>query len=329
MTTIKTAFVFPGQGAQAVGMGKESSEQDSKIKSIYNSADKIFAEFHSNTTNLSNKSVAEISFNGPETELARTIYTQPAILTLSIALAAKLKEEIASGKISKPNFVAGHSLGEFSALYMADVLSLEDVIKLVTKRAALMENALPGAMTAIIGMNEEQVNTIIASIKDSSVANYNAPDQIVATGTKEAMQKLGEEITAYATANSLSARVIPLNVGGAFHSPLMAGAAAEFAQEIDKADFKDASIPVIQNINAEAVTDAQQIKENLKKQMTGSVQWTKTVQKLIDETNGVSEIWEIGPGKVLAGLTKKQNRRFPVTNISSVSELETALKVAV
>lgn len=317
----KLAFVFPGQGSQSVGMGQESYAQDPLVKSIYDLADKLFAEFHADSASLDLKSISQISFQGPEDELRRTVYTQPAILTLSIALATKIKEKIQSGQFVKPNFVAGHSLGEFSALYMADVLSLEDVISLVIKRAALMELALPGAMSAVVGLSEEELKSLIEKVPNSSVANFNAPDQIVTTGTKEAIQKLDEEINNYAATNSLAVKVIPLSVGGAFHSSLMARAAEEFATEIDKVNFRDASIPVIQNINAMPVTSAVEIKENLKKQMTGSVQWTKTVAQLIDETSGINEIWEVGPGKVLAGLVKKQNRRFAVKNISDLNSI--------
>ncbi|MDA0772761.1 MAG: ACP S-malonyltransferase [Cyanobacteria bacterium] len=313
----KYSIIFPGQGAQSVGMGQDSHQASAQIQEIYAKADELFG---------SSPSISEVSFNGPEETLAKTLYTQPAILTLSIALASQVKAAIQASKIAKPEFVAGHSLGEFSALYMADVLSLEDVLRLVIKRAQLMEAAPAGAMSAIIGMDESKLNEIIAGINGASVANYNSADQIVATGTQEAMTELAKQVEEFATANSVKARVIALNVGGAFHSPLMQAASNEFANLIDACEFKDASIPVIQNINAQATTEANQIKTNLKQQMTGSVQWTKTCADLISK-NG--EIWEIGPGKVLAGLVKKQDRRYPVKNIASITDLDSVLNPVV
>ncbi len=313
-------MVFPGQGAQSVGMGKDSAEANQTISAIYKKVDDIFTK---------QPSISEVSFNGPEATLTRTLYTQPAILTLSIALAAELKEAIKQGKLSKPNYVAGHSLGEFSALYMADVLSLEDVIKLVIKRAELMENAPSGAMTAIVGMEETQLNEIIREVEAASVANYNAPDQIVATGTKAGMEALAAAVNKFCEENALRAKVIPLNVGGAFHSPLMQAASEEFAKAIDACNFNNASIPVIQNITGMPVTNANEIKANLKKQMTGSVQWTDTVRFLLDPNQGaITEVVEVGPGKVLAGLIKKQDRRFPVTNINSVNDIASLLNPA-
>jgi [acyl-carrier-protein] S-malonyltransferase len=320
----KTAYVFPGQGAQSVGMGQESFNEDPEIKKIYLQADEIFAEFHKNNS-LRVKSISEISFNGPEELLTKTIYTQPAILTLSIALAQKLKQEIKSGTISAPNFVAGHSLGEFSALFMADVLSLEDVLKLVCKRSELMENAPSGAMSAIVGCDENQLNELLKGQEGVSVANYNAPDQIVITGTKIGVENFNNKMTALATEQNLKVRVIPLNVGGAFHSPLMQSASDEFSRLIDQCDFRNPNIPIIQNTVAVPVLDAQSIKENLKKQMCGSVRWTETVKFLISNPDKVEEVWEIGPGKVLAGLIKKQERRFNVKNISSSSEMNAIL----
>lgn len=324
----KTAFVFPGQGAQSVGMGKESFDTDKDIQGVYRKADEIFAKFHKDT-DIPLKSISAVSFTGPEDLLTRTIYTQPAILTLSIALASKLKELIKQRSINSPAYVAGHSLGEFAALYMADVLSLEDVIKLVAKRADLMERAPAGAMSAIVGMEEAQLGELLVGTQGASVANYNAPDQIVITGTKEGVAALGNKINDYATQNALKVRVIPLNVGGAFHSPLMKAASDEFAKLIDACNFNNATIPVIQNINAEPVTDAATIKANLKQQMCGSVRWTQTVKFLLARPSEVEEIWEIGPGKVLAGLVKKQERRFSVKNIASTTELEAAINPAI
>jgi [acyl-carrier-protein] S-malonyltransferase len=314
---MKKALVFPGQGAQSVGMGKDSYNSCTKIKEVYETVDRIFAEFHK-SAQLSPDKISTVSFTGPEEALTRTVYTQPAILALSIALAVEVKNLIKSGKMDAPLYVAGHSLGEFSALFMADVLSLEDVIKLVIKRADLMEKAPPGAMTAIVGMEEEVLRSIIDQTDDAEVANYNAPDQIVATGTKPGMEKLAEAVESFAEKNQLKVRVIALNVGGAFHSSLMKEASEEFSSLIDSCEFKDAKIPVIQNISAEPVTKAESLKANLKLQMTGSVEWTKTVSRLIKE---VEEIVEIGPGKVLAGLVKKQDRRFPVKNVNSTADI--------
>lgn len=328
---MKTAFLFPGQGAQSVGMGKDLLEGSDVAKEVYNLVDSIYAEI----TGLSHK-ISEMSLNGPEEELKKTINTQPAILALSLALAKIAKNDIEAGKLAKPSFVAGHSLGEFAALYMAGVLSLEDAVKLVCKRGQLMENAPKGAMTAIVGLEETKLDEIIKEVQSSanaeeakvSVANYNSPDQIVITGSPEGVKAAENKVNEFAEANSLKVRVIPLVVGGAFHSPLMAEPSAEFAKLIDEANFANAEIPIIQNFSAKAVTDAAEIKANLKEQMTGSVRWTETVKQLItaDSQNKVESILELGPGKVLAGLVKKQERRFPVTSIQGLEDYQKALE---
>jgi [acyl-carrier-protein] S-malonyltransferase len=319
----KSAFVFPGQGSQFVGMGLDLFDSDKETKAIYELANEIFEnECKSSMGDFGTKLISEVSFRGPEDLLTQTLYTQPAILTLSVAIANKVKQAIQAGNITKPSYVAGHSLGEFSALYMADVLSLEDLIKLVTIRARLMNEAPSGAMTAIVGLDEITVNDLVSQVTDAGVANYNAPDQIVATGSKVAMSELGSLIEAYARDNNLRVKVIPLSVGGAFHSALMAEAAKKFDEAIESCDFRNASIPVVQNFRGMPVSERAELKNNLRRQMTGSVQWTETLRFMMDkEQGGVDEIWELGPGKVLAGLVKKQDRRFPTKNISTLGDL--------
>lgn len=309
------AYLFPGQGSQYVGMAKELYESSSKAKEILDKVSELFSQHHGNRLS---KRLLELMFEGPEEELKRTIYTQPAILAHSLALMAELK---VTENFIKPNLTAGHSLGEFSALITAGVLSLEDGINLVLKRAELMESAPAGAMTAIIGIAEDDLNAVLENIEGASVANYNSPEQIVITGSKEAVKNAEEALSAHAENSGKKAKIIPLVVGGAFHSPLMKDACDKFSQEIDSVEFKNAEIPVIQNFSAKITSDSGLIKENLKKQMTGSVQWTKTVEQLISGENRVDKIYEIGPGKVLAGLVKKADRSFPVESISKLSLL--------
>jgi [acyl-carrier-protein] S-malonyltransferase len=184
-----------------------------------------------------------------------------------------------------------------------------------------MSKAPKGAMSAVIGLSEDDLSSVIKAFSNVSVANFNSPDQIVITGSENEVLAANQALETYGTAKELKLRVIPLTVGGAFHSPLMKEASVEFSHLIDSVKFNTPNIPVIQNISAEAVSDSEQIKANLKLQMTGSVKWTQTVQKLINPENQISEILELGPGKVLNGLIKKQDRRFPVKSIQSVADI--------
>lgn len=318
------AIVFPGQGSQFVGMAKDLYQSFPRAKEIFSLVDKLFLDYHGDNAK---QSISETCFNGPEDLLQNTAYTQPAILAMSIAIFEILKEK-SPNTLTNVKYFTGHSLGEFAALYAAGVLSLEDTCKLIIKRGDLMSKAEKGAMTAVLGLDEEKLNILINGIDKVSVANFNSPEQIVITGSSDAVEEANQKIEAYASENSLRVKVIRLTVGGAFHSPLMENASDKFAELIDSINFNDAASPVIQNFSAEANTYAQEIKEVLKKQMTGAVQWTKTVQKLINNEEGIQEILELGPSKVLAGLIKKQERRFPVKSIQAEPDLSALISEA-
>ncbi|MCH2227805.1 MAG: ACP S-malonyltransferase [Candidatus Caenarcaniphilales bacterium] len=311
------AIVFPGQGSQFVGMSKDLHQNYETVRKIFSTVDKLFLDYHGDNAK---QSISETCFNGPEELLQNTAYTQPAIIATSISILELLKEN-SPETLSNVKYFAGHSLGEFAALYAAGVISLEDTFKLIIKRGDLMSKAEKGAMTAVLGLGKDKLSVLINSIDKVSVANFNSPEQIVITGSSEAVAEANQKISDYASENELKVKVIPLSVGGAFHSPLMDNASEKFSELIDQIQFNDAKVPVIQNYAAEANTYAQEIKEVLKKQMTGAVQWTKTVEKLINSEEGIQEILELGPSKVLNGLVKKQNRRFPVKSIQSKDDL--------
>lgn len=311
------AIVFPGQVSQYVGMGKDLYAEFPKAKEIYQIADTIFQGYYKDTNDLS---ISKLSFEADEATLQNTAFTQPCILTHSIAVLEVLKENKLID-LNNIKFTAGHSLGEFSALYASGVLSLEDCLRLVIKRGDLMSKAPKGAMTAVVGLTENDLSEVISKFSNVSIANYNAADQIVITGSENEVKEANQALESFGAEKELKLRVIPLSVGGAFHSPLMKDASEEFSNLIDSMVFNNATPPVIQNICAKAVTEASDIKNNLKLQMTGSVKWTQTVANLLKPENGITEILELGPGKVLSGLVKKQDRRFPVKNIQAVTDI--------
>jgi [acyl-carrier-protein] S-malonyltransferase len=309
---MSTLLMFPGQGSQFVGMGAELFKSDELAKEFYHYADAQMVEYHGD--NISD-GITNISFEGPENTLNDTRFTQPAILVHSMAAFEKFKKSAAM-EAAEISYLAGHSLGEFSALYAAEVLSYQDVIKLVIKRSDLMSKSEAGAMSAVIGLNEANLMELISPIADVSIANYNAKEQLVITGTSSAIEEANKRIENYIYDTKIRARLIPLKVSGAFHSPLMSKASQEFNQAIDAVEFKDAKYPIIQNVNAKAATKADELKTNLKKQMTGAVQWVKTLElALKGEPPAVSKAFEIGPGKVLTGLIKKVDRRFPCESV--------------
>ncbi len=315
-----SAFVFPGQGSQYLAMGKSLYEDSAP--DLYALADRIFASEHPSLP----ESLSSVVFQGPEDLLKRTLYTQPAILTMSLALARELKSQIRDSVIPRPAYLAGHSLGEFAALYMASVLSLEDTLTLVIRRAALMDKAPAGAMAAIVGMEEARLADFCEQ-NYLGVANYNSPDQIVITGTEPAVIAAEKAIEQIVASEGLKIRFIRLAVGGPFHSPLMGKASEEFSRLIDALSFADAQIPIIQNVDAKPSLDAEEIRSKLKQQMTSAVQWTQTTRFLLDAAarSEISDVWEIGPGRVLAGLIKKQDRRFPVINIEDFAAIKSQL----
>ena len=290
------AYVFPGQGAQFTGMGKDLYEQSELARAMFAKANDILGF-----------DIQQIMFEGSEEALKQTNVTQPAIFLHSTILAACL------GDSFQPDMVAGHSLGEFSALVANKTLSFEDGLRLVAQRAAAMQKACelePSTMAAILGLEDEVVERICSEINGVVVAaNYNCPGQLVISGSVAAVEAACAALT-----EAGAKRALVLQVGGAFHSPLMEPAREELAAAIEATHFATPSCPVYQNVNAQAVTDPAQIKANLVTQLTGAVRWTQIMQNML--ADGCSEVIEVGPGKVLQGLFKKVDREIPTASAS-------------
>ncbi len=281
------AYIFPGQGAQFPGMGKDLYELSTEAKRLFETANDIL-----------NFRITDLMFGGSEEELRQTKVTQPAIFIHSVVLANVL------GSNFKPDMVAGHSLGEFSALVANNTLSFEDGLKLVFARAMAMQKACelePSTMAAILGLDDTTVESVLAAIPEVVVpANYNSPGQLVISGSIK-----GIEIACEKLKEAGAKRALPLKVGGAFHSPLMEPARIELAEAINRTLFKRPFCPVYQNVNAKAVTDPEEIKQNLIAQLTSPVRWTQIVENMI--ADGAITFIEVGPGNVLQGLVKKVN----------------------
>ncbi|WP_341831044.1 ACP S-malonyltransferase [Sphingobacterium thalpophilum] len=295
---MKTAYVFPGQGAQFVGMGQDLYNLNDETKALFEQANDILG-FR----------ITDIMFSGTDEELKQTKVTQPAIFLHSVILAKALGESF------QPDMVAGHSLGEFSALVAAGALSFEDGLKLVAQRANAMQKACelqPSTMAAILGLEDAIVEDICAQVDDVVVAaNYNCPGQLVISGSIEGVDKACALLT-----EAGAKRALKLNVGGAFHSPLMESAKVELQAAIEAVNILSPRCPIYQNIDAKPQTDPAVIKENLIAQLTGAVRWTQTVQNML--ADGATAFVEVGPGNVLQGLVKKVDRQVQ-TSAASVT----------
>jgi [acyl-carrier-protein] S-malonyltransferase len=289
----KTAYVFPGQGAQFVGMGKDLYDNSPLAKEMFEKANEILG-FR----------ITDLMFAGSDDDLRQTKVTQPAIFLHSVILAATLGDQF------KPDMVAGHSLGEFSALVAAKALSFEDGLRLVSKRALAMQKACemePSTMAAILGLDDAKVEEICKAIDEVVVpANYNSPGQLVISGSMRGIDIACEQLKAAG-----ARRALPLKVGGAFHSPLMEPARVELAEAINSTPFNTPVCPVYQNATAERVTDPNKIKENLIAQLTAPVLWTQLTKQMI--ADGGTNFIEVGPGNVLQGLISKIGKEVTVS----------------
>ena len=297
---MKHAYVFPGQGAQAVGMGKDLYDNVPAAKELFEKANEILG-FR----------ITDIMFAGTDEELKQTKVTQPAVFLHSVIMAKALDV--------KPDAVAGHSLGEFSALVVAGALSFEDGLKLVSKRAMAMQaacEAQPGTMAAILGLEDSVVEEICASTDGVVVAaNYNCPGQIVISGLKEAV-----ETAAVKLKETGARRVIPLNVSGPFHSYLLEEAGEKLGRFLENIPVSEPKIPYVANVTAAYVTKAEDVKPLLTRQVSSSVRWQQSVEIML--ADGVDRFIEIGPGKTLAGFIRKINREATVINIEKFEDLE-------
>ncbi len=292
------AFVFPGQGAQFVGMGKDLYEQSAQAKELFEKANEILGY-----------RITDIMFDGTDEELRQTKVTQPAVFLHSVISALCSNEEF------NPDMTAGHSLGEFSALVAAGALSFEDGVRLVYARAMAMQKACeiePSTMAAIIALPDEKVEEICASVEGEVVvaANFNCPGQVVISGSVPGIEKACELMK-----EAGAKRALPLKVGGAFHSPFMEPAREELAKAIEATNIATPKCPVYQNVDAQPHTDPAEIKANLVAQLTASVRWTQSVEKMI--ADGATEFVECGPGKVLQGMIKKINREVTARSVEA------------
>jgi len=328
--TTRIAFLFPGQGSQAVGMGADVFASSPSARRVFESADKALGF-----------SLSQLCFEGPDETLRETINTQPAIVTVSLALLAALQEAIAAAQSTPastwttpltPAFTTGHSVGEYAALVAAGSLNLADAVRLVRERGRLMHHegtVCPGSMAAIIAMDEDALREVCAEATAQAsanasgnhpgegqvaIANYNAPGQIVISGELKALN-LAMELAKARGAK----KVMPLSVSGAFHSPVMQPAAAGLSQAIAATTVNDASIPLIGNMNAAPLTSAQDIRAELAGQIAASVQWTRSVEYLASE--GVTTFIEIGPGQALTGMVKRIARGTTLMNVSNASDI--------
>lgn len=304
----KLAFLFPGQGAQIVGMGKDFADASPAARRVYDEAARVLGW-----------DVAARCFTGPQAELDRTSISQPAILTTSMAIVAAM-EEAGSKHVKECAGVAGLSLGEYSALVMARAVSFADALRLVQKRGQFMEEAClqnPGAMASVIGLDEDIIEAICAQAREVGMvvaANFNSPGQVVISGAQEAVARAGE------LARERGAkRVLPLAVSGAFHSPLMAPAAAKLEAELNSTPIAAPALPVIANVTAAPVTDAEDVRRSLARQVKAPVLWGPSMRRLIDD--GFTRFVEVGPGKVLQGLMKRIAPDAPVLNLSTMDAL--------
>lgn len=287
------AFIFPGQGAQFSGMGKDIYEASAEAKELFKNANEILGF-----------DITKTMFEGSTDELKETKVTQPAVFIHSVALYKSLKDV-------QPDMVAGHSLGEFSALVANGSLTFEAGLKLVAKRAQAMQKACektPSTMAAVLGLDDETVESVCADVDGVVVAaNYNCPGQLIISGSVDAVKEACERLKERG-----AKRALLLEVGGAFHSPLMEPAREELAAAIENTTFKKPNCPIYQNVSTFAVEEPSEIKENLLFQLTSPVKWTQSVQNMIKD--GATEFTEVGPGKVLQGLVKKIDRNTTVNN---------------
>lgn len=294
------AYVFPGQGSQFVGMGKDLYENDATAHQLFDEADGILGF-----------KITDVMFAGTDEQLRQTKVTQPAIFLHSVILAKVM------GAAFQPAMVAGHSLGEFSALVAAGAMSFADGVRLVSQRAQAMQRACeaaPSTMAAIVGLDDATVEQACKEVGGVVPANYNCPGQLVISGSVEGIDAACAALTAKG-----AKRAIKLAVSGAFHSPFMEPARAELAKAIEETSFSAPICPVYQNVTASAETDPATIKKNLVAQLTSSVRWTQTVQNMI--AAGAAEFIEVGPGKVLQGLVRKTDKTVSVSGISTLADI--------